>query len=228
MSDFHTRTEMLIKPQGVEKLRNAKVLVIGLGGVGGYAVEALARAGVGHIGLMDNDRISESNINRQILATIESVGRLKTEVAKERVLSINPECDVVVYPYTYPTSELDISMFDYIVDCIDTITNKIALAKEAKECGVKIISSLSTGNRLSGTYIVSDIYDTKNCPMAKVMRKKLKEAGINALKVVFSPEGPMEDAEVVEEAGRHIPGSISYIPGLAGLTIAGEVIRDLI
>ena len=228
MSNFHTRTEMLIKTQGVEKLKNAKVLVIGLGGVGGYTVEALARAGVGHIGLMDNDRISESNINRQILATINTIGRLKTDVAKERVLSINPECDVVVYPYTYPTSELDISMFDYIVDCIDTITSKIQLAKEAKECGVKLISSLSTGNRLSCTYIVSDIYDTKNCPMAKVMRKKLKEANIDKLKVVFSPDGSMEDAEVVEEAGRHIPGSISYIPGLAGLTIAGEVIRDLI
>ena len=228
MEDIYTRTRMLIKEEGIEKLKASKVLVIGLGGVGGYVVEALARAGVGCIGLVDNDTIKESNLNRQILATKESIGKLKTDVAKERILSINPSCEIKTYSETYPNKDIDIENYDYIADAIDTITSKIALVKEAGEKGVKIISSLSTGNRIEGTYYVKDIYKTENCPMAKVMRKKLKEAGIKKLKVVWSPDGSMKDSETLEEAGRHIPGSISYIPAIAGLTIAGEIIRDLL
>ena len=228
MEDIYTRTKMLIKDEGVEKLKASKVLVIGLGGVGGYIVEALARAGVGCIGLVDNDTIKESNLNRQILATKDSIGKLKTEVAKERILSINPNCEIKTYSETYPNKDIDIENYDYIADAIDTITSKIALVKEADEKGVKIISSLSTGNRIEGTYYVKDIYKTENCPMAKVMRKKLKELGIKKLKVVWSPDGAMEGSETLEEGGRHIPGSISFIPGIAGLTIAGEIIRDLI
>ena len=228
MEDIYTRTRMLIKDEGVEKLKASKVLVIGLGGVGGYIVEALARAGVGCIGLVDNDTIKESNLNRQILATKESIGKLKTDVAKERILSINPSCEIKTYSETYPNKDIDIENYDYIADAIDTITSKIQLVKDANEKGIKIISSLSTGNRIEGTYYVKDIYKTENCPMAKVMRKKLKELGIKKLKVVWSPDGAMEGSETLEEGGRHIPGSISFIPGIAGLTIAGEIIRDLI
>ena len=228
MEDIYTRTRMLIKDEGVEKLKASKVLVIGLGGVGGYIVEALARAGVGCIGLVDNDTIKESNLNRQILATKESIGKLKTDVAKERILSINPSCEIKTYSETYPNKDIDIENYDYIADAIDTITSKIQLVKDANEKGIKIISSLSTGNRIEGTYYVKDIYKTENCPMAKVMRKKLKEIGIKKLKVVWSPDGAMEGSETLEEGGRHIPGSISFIPGIAGLTIAGEIIRDLI
>ena len=228
MEDIYTRTRMLIKNEGVEKLKASKVLVIGLGGVGGYVVEALARAGVGCIGLVDNDTIKESNLNRQILATKESIGKLKTDVAKERILSINPSCEIKTYSETYPNKDIDIENYDYIADAIDTITSKIQLVKDANEKGIKIISSLSTGNRIEGTYYVKDIYKTENCPMAKVMRKKLKELGIKKLKVVWSPDGAMEGSETLEEGGRHIPGSISFIPGIAGLTIAGEIIRDLI
>lgn len=228
MEDIYTRTKMLIKEEGIEKLKASKVLVIGLGGVGGYVVEALARAGVGCIGLVDNDTIKESNLNRQILATKESIGKLKTDVAKERILSINPSCEIKTYSETYPNKDIDIENYDYIADAIDTITSKIALVKDANEKGIKIISSLSTGNRIEGTYYVKDIYKTENCPMAKVMRKKLKELGIKKLKVVWSPDGAMEGSETLEEGGRHIPGSISFIPGIAGLTIAGEIIRDLL
>ena len=228
MEDIYTRTRMLIKEEGIEKLKASKVLVIGLGGVGGYVVEALARAGVGCIGLVDNDTIKESNLNRQILATKESIGKLKTDVAKERILSINPSCEIKTYSETYPNKDIDIENYDYIADAIDTITSKIQLVKDANEKGIKIISSLSTGNRIEGTYYVKDIYKTENCPMAKVMRKKLKEIGIKKLKVVWSPDGAMEGSETLEEGGRHIPGSISFIPGIAGLTIAGEIIRDLI
>lgn len=228
MEDIYTRTRMLIKEEGIEKLKASKVLVIGLGGVGGYVVEALARAGVGCIGLVDNDTIKESNLNRQILATKESIGKLKTDVAKERILSINPSCEIKTYSETYPSKDIDIENYDYIADAIDTITSKIQLVKDANEKGIKIISSLSTGNRIEGTYYVKDIYKTENCPMAKVMRKKLKELGIKKLKVVWSPDGAMEGSETLEEGGRHIPGSISFIPGIAGLTIAGEIIRDLI
>lgn len=228
MEDIYTRTRMLIKEEGIEKLKASKVLVIGLGGVGGYVVEALARAGVGCIGLVDNDTIKESNLNRQILATKESIGKLKTDVAKERILSINPSCEIKTYSETYPNKDIDIENYDYIADAIDTITSKIQLVKDANEKGIKIISSLSTGNRIEGTYYVKDIYKTENCPMAKVMRKKLKELGIKKLKVVWSPDGAMEGSETLEEGGRHIPGSISFIPGIAGLTIAGEIIRDLI
>lgn len=230
MDELYARTTMLIGDK-IEKLKDAKVLILGLGGVGGYALEALVRAGVGTLGILDADVFSESNLNRQILATIDTVGRSKTEVAKERILSINPNAKVDVYDFFYlpeTADKVDLASYDYIVDAIDTVTAKIELITRAKAQGVDIISCMGTGNKLGTIFEVSDIYKTSVCPLAKVMRKELKARGIKNLKVVYSKEEPIIPENTPTESGRHIPGSISYGPAIAGLMIASEIIKDLI
>ena len=229
MEELYSRTEMLLGGK-IEKLKNAKVLVCGLGGVGGYVLEALARAGVGHIDVLDADVFAASNLNRQILATVDSVGRKKTEVAKERVMKINPNCKVEVFDLFYlpeTADKVDLTAYDYVVDAIDTVTAKLELITRAKRAGVNIISCMGTGNKLGTAYEVADIFKTSVCPLAKVMRKELKARGINHLKVVYSKEEPTIPADTPEEKGRHIPGSISYSPAIAGLILAAEIIRDL-
>lgn len=224
------RTKYLIGEDGLEKLKNAKVAVFGVGGVGSYVVEALARAGVGNLVLIDKDYVSISNINRQLVATHETIGKLKVDVAKERILSINPEAKVETFAEFFMpgnTSILDNSI-TYIVDAIDTVTAKIELVMQAEKLGIPIISSMGTGNKLDPClFEVTDIYKTQVCPLAKVMRKELKQRGIKHLKVLYSKEEPRKSG-VIGENGKAVPGSISFVPSVAGLIIAGEVIKDLL
>ena len=230
-----SRTEILLGADAMARLQSSKVAVFGVGGVGGYTVEALARSGIGHMALIDPDDVGLSNINRQILATHGNLGMLKVEAAKKRVLDINPEAQVDVYPvfYTPETAEsIDLAQFDYIVDAIDTVTGKLCLVERAMEAGVPIISCMGAGNKLDGTaFRVADISKTSVCPLARIMRKELKKRGIHHLKVVFSTEDAIKPHGAEEEAAaigkRQIPGSTSYIPGIAGLLLAGEVIKDL-
>lgn len=240
MQEQFIRTAMLLGEGGVEQLMNKRVAVFGIGGVGGHAAEALARSGIGALDLIDNDSVSLSNLNRQIIATFDTVGRQKTEVMKERILSINPNCLVRTYECFYLPEEREqfpFGEYDYIVDAVDTVTAKIDLALAAQEMGIPIISSMGTGNKLDPTRLeVADIYDTSVCPLAKVMRKELKSRGIRALKVVYSREEartPLpvkgEDGQVPvrENTGRPAPGSTAFVPAVAGLIIAGEVILSL-
>lgn len=224
------RTKYLIGEDGLEKLKNAKVAVFGVGGVGSYVVEALARAGVGNLVLIDKDQVSISNINRQLVATHETIGKLKVDVAKERILSINPEAKVETFAEFFMpgnTRILDNSI-TYIVDAIDTVTAKIELVMQAEKLGIPIISSMGTGNKLDPClFEVTDIYKTQVCPLAKVMRKELKQRGIKHLKVLYSKEEPRKSG-VIGENGKAVPGSISFVPSVAGLIIAGEVIKDLL
>ena len=229
MKELYDRTNLLLGDR-IEKLKSAKVLVLGLGGVGGYALEALTRAGVGQIDLLDSDVFAASNLNRQILATTATIGRRKTEVAKERVLSINPDCKVKVFDLFYlpeTASQIDLSVYDYVIDAIDTVTAKLELIVRAKRAGVNIISCMGSGNKLGTNFEVADIYKTSVCPLAKVMRKELKARGVDSLKVVYSKEEPIIPDETPTESGRHIPGSISYAPAIAGLVLAATVIQDL-
>lgn len=228
--DMYSRTRMLIG-DGVDKLKKSKVLVCGLGGVGGYVVEALARAGIGRIDVLDNDVFSASNLNRQILATIDTVGRRKTEVAAERIKSINPDCEVKAFDIFYTPQNsyrIDLSEYDYVADAIDTVTSKIELISRAKTCGVKIISCMGTGNKLGTDFKVADISKTKVCPLAKVMRKELKLRGISGVKAVYSEEEPTVPDNTPVECGRHIPASISYAPAIAGMVLASEIVKHLI
>lgn len=222
---IYTRTEMLLGREGVELLKHARVGVFGIGGVGGYAVEALARAGVGNLTLIDADIVSVSNINRQIIATQKTVGMYKTEAARERISDINPDCNVECHNIFYSSEEtggIDLSEFDYIVDAIDSVRSKLFLIEGAVRCGVRIISSMGAGNKLDPTrFTVSDISKTHTCPLAKVMRTELRRRGINHLKVVFSDEEP------VNRGGERTPGSVSFVPSVVGLIIAGEVIKDI-
>lgn len=233
MENQFSRTEILIGKDGIEKLNKAKVCIFGIGGVGSYVAEGLARAGVGNFILVDNDDISISNINRQIHATYKTVGMSKVEVMKERILDINPNANVEIFK-TFYLSNCEERILDenvsYIVDAIDTVTAKIHLVMEANRLNIKIISSMGTGNKLNPTMLeVSDISKTSVCPLAKVMRKELRERGIKKLKVVYSKEEPIKvDAEFDEEKKKVIPGSVSFVPSVAGLIIAGEVIKDLI
>lgn len=225
--EYTVRTAALIGEEGVEKLAKSRVLVCGLGGVGGYVVEALARAGVGTLGLLDFDTVAPSNINRQILATIQSIGRKKTEVASERVKSINPDCNVKTYDLMYlPESadKVDLGEYDYVVDAVDNVTAKLELITRAKAQNVAIVSSMGTGNKLNTCFEICDIKKTSVCPLAKVMRKELKDRGIEGVKVLYSKEIPQKS--MANENGR-VPSSISYVPAVAGLMLAGEVIRDL-
>lgn len=224
MEKWESRTGLLLGECGVEKLNNSRVLVFGLGGVGSYTVEALARAGVGHVGLVDGDKVSQTNINRQIIATVSSVGKSKCEVQRSRILDINPNADVTVYDTFYlpeNADSIDFTNYDYVVDAVDTVTAKIEIVKRAKLARVPVISAMGTGNKLQPTaFRVGDIFDTKVCPLARVMRRELKARGINSLKVVYSEEEP-----IIKE---RVPASISFVPSVAGLIIASEVIKDLV
>lgn len=215
------RTQKLIGIDALNKLKSAKVAVFGIGGVGGFTVEALARCGIGKIDLIDHDTVSVTNINRQIIATHETVGQLKVDVMKKRILSINPEADVRTFAEFYlPDTSFDFSQYNYVVDAVDTVTAKIDIIMKCKEAGTPIISSMGTGNKINpAMFEITDIYKTKVCPLARVMRKELKKRGIKSLKVVYSPEEML----VTER----IPASISFIPSVAGLLIAGEVVRDI-
>lgn len=227
-----SRTENLIGKAAIEKLRGARVAVFGIGGVGGYVVEALARAGVGALDLVDNDKVALSNINRQIIALHSTVGEWKTEVAAKRIKDINPEITVRTHNLFFlpeTAAQFDFSGIDYVVDAIDTVSGKIALIERAKEQNIPVISSMGTGNKLKPTsFEVADITKTSVCPLARVMRRELKKRGINHVKVVYSKEEPLSSGEVNEETGKAIPASISFVPSVAGLIIAGEVIKDLI
>lgn len=231
-----SRTARLFGNEAMERLSNSRVAVFGVGGVGGYVVEALARSGVGELDLVDNDTVSESNINRQIIALHSTIGRYKVEVAAERVHDINPSATVRTYTtfFTEETAdEFDFSAYDYVVDAIDTVAGKIALVMRAKRAGTPIICSMGTGNKLDPTaFEVTDIYKTSVCPLAKVMRTELRKRGIRSLKVVYSKEIPIKPFESEEEkptaSRRAIPASVSFVPSAAGLILAGEVIKDLV
>ena len=227
-----SRTALLIGEEGLEKLKKARVAVFGVGGVGGYVVEALARSGVGALELIDKDVVSVSNINRQIIALHSTVGRLKTEVAAERARDINPDIDVTVRNVFYlpeTAGEFDFTAYDYVVDAIDTVSGKIALIVQSKKANVPVISCMGAGNKLDATaFEVADITKTSVCPLARVMRRDLKKRGIDHVKVVYSKEEPKESQAKDEESGKPIPASIAFVPSVAGLILAGEVIKDLI
>lgn len=233
MSNQFSRTELLIGKEGIEKLQNSKVAIFGIGGVGSFVVEGLVRAGVGSFVLVDNDKICLTNLNRQIISTRKTVGKPKVEVAKERILEINPEANVEIHQeFFMPDSQgiLDDTV-DYIIDAVDTVTAKIELVMRANKLNIPIISSMGTGNKLDPTrFEVTDIYKTSVCPLAKVMRKELRARGVNKLKVVYSKEEPIKLAKTTEEnkEKKQVPGSISFVPSVAGLIIAGEVIKDII
>lgn len=234
MADWQERTKLLFSEEAVERLGQSHVAVFGIGGVGGYVAEALARAGIGHLTLIDHDTISESNLNRQIIATVDQIGRYKTDVMKERILSVNPKAQVDTYQcFFLPGMEagfLPLTKYSYVADAIDTVSAKIELALLAQQEGFPLISSMGTGNKLDPSrFKVADIFETKVCPLAKVMRKELRSRGIRKLKVVYSEEEPLSPRLLLKEGGRRaIPGSVSFVPGTAGLILAGEIIKDLI
>lgn len=241
MLNQFSRTELLLGSEAMEMLKKARVAVFGVGGVGGYVVEALARSGVGTIDLIDNDIVSLTNLNRQIIATHESIGHLKTEVMRDRVLDICPEIQVHIRNCFFLPENADTFPFEqysYIVDAVDTVSAKLALVEKAEEYHVPIISSMGTGNKLNPTmFEVADIYKTEMCPLAKVMRKELKKRKIKHLKVVYSKEQPIHipeeqkeelHQELTDSKKRSIPGSVAFVPPVAGLIIAGEVVKDLI
>lgn len=225
------RTELLLGRDSLEKLKNAKVIVFGVGGVGSFVCEALARGGVGTITLVDNDVVSESNINRQLIALSSTIGQNKTEVMKDRIMQINPNCSVTSIPCFYTKDkEVDIEGFDYIVDAIDTVTSKLTLIEEANRLSVPIISCMGTGNKLDPTrFEIADISKTSVCPLARVMRRELKMRGISHLKVLYSKEEPIfPQNQQSSNEKRSVPGSVSFVPPVAGMIIAGEVIKDII
>ncbi len=227
-----SRTELLLGKDGVEKLKNARVAVFGVGGVGGYVVEALARSGVGALDLIDMDKVSESNLNRQIIALHSTVGRYKTEVAAERVKDINPDICVRIHNVFYlpeTADQFDFKEYDYVVDAIDTVSGKLSIIEQAKAADTPVISSMGTGNKLDPTlFEVADITKTSVCPLARVMRRELKKRGIEHLKVVYSKEEPLPSSIVDEENGKPVPGSVAFVPSVVGLILAGEVIKDLV
>ena len=238
MLNQFSRTELLIWIEGIEKLNKSKVAVFGLGGVGSYVVEGLARAGIGNFILVDNDKVDLTNINRQIIATHKTIGIPKVEVARNRILDINPDAKVEIYQEFFMPDSKEIldNTVNYVVDAVDTVTAKIEIVVRAKKLNIPIISSMGTGNKLDPTkFEVTDIYKTSICPLAKVMRKELKARGIDNLKVVYSKEkaikpGSINELEIKEEnkIKKQVPGSISFVPSVAGLIIAGEVIKDII
>lgn len=235
MDNQFARTELLLGRDAMNQLKKASVIVFGIGGVGGYVVEALTRSGIGTLALVDNDKVNLTNLNRQIIATKDTLGKYKVDVMKERILSINPEAEVKTYPYFYlpeNASEFDLSQYSYVVDAIDTVTAKIELVLRAQQAGTPIISSMGTGNKLDPTRLeISDIYKTSVCPLAKVMRRELRKRGVSELKVLYSREEPIKPKGVVEEESgmrRAIPGSTAFVPSAAGLIIAAEIVKDII
>lgn len=246
--EVFSRTRMLLGEEAMDRLYNARVAVFGVGGVGGYTVEALVRSGVGNIELIDSDRVSMSNINRQIIATLDTVGRYKTEVMKERILSINPKANVKIRNVFFlpeNSQEFDFMQYDYVVDAVDTVTAKLLIIMKCDEAKVPVISSMGAGNKLNpAMFEVADIYKTSVCPLAKVMRQELKKRGIKKLKVVYSKEVPVKPLEVDEKtkdkdaktcadvafqnkAKKMAPASISFVPSVVGLIIASEVVKDI-
>lgn len=249
MLNQFSRTELLVGADGMERLKNARVAVFGIGGVGGYTVEALARSGVGTLDLIDDDKVCLTNINRQIIATRSTVGKYKVDVARDRVLDINPDAQVNTYKTFYmpdTAEQFDFSQYDYVVDAIDTVTGKIELIMQADKTKTPIISSMGAGNKMDPTaFRVADIYKTNVCPLAKVMRRELKKRGIRKLKVVYSEEKPMtpvDDMAISCKTNcicppgtvrkctqrRQVPGSNAFVPSVVGLIIAGEVIKDIL
>lgn len=238
MLNWLIRTEKLLGQPAVERLKQSRVAVFGIGGVGGYVVEALVRSGVGEIDLIDNDKVSITNLNRQIIATQRTIGQYKVDVMKERILEINPCAKVHTYPCFFlpeNAGEFPFAKYHYIVDAVDTITAKIELAVRAQQENIPMISSMGAGNKLdAGRFQVADIYETKVCPLARVMRRELKKRGIRKLKVVYSQEEPIhclwgEDTQEESESGtkRSVPGSIAFVPSAVGLLMAQEVVKDL-
>ena len=248
MLNEFSRTELLLGKDAMQRLYHARVAVFGIGGVGGYVVEALARSGVGAFDLIDDDKVCLTNINRQIIATHQTIGKYKVDVMEERIHLINPEAQVVGHKCFYlpeTADQFDFSQYDYVVDAIDTVTGKLMLVEQAKAAGVPIISSMGAGNKMDASaFEVADIYETSVCPLAKVMRRELKKRGIDHLKVVYSKEKPMTPIEDSENScknncvcppgterkctvRRQIPGSLAFVPSVVGLIIAGEITKDL-
>lgn len=244
-----SRTELLIGKEGIEKLQNSKVAIFGIGGVGSFVVEALVRAGIGNFVLIDDDKICLTNLNRQIIATRKTIGKYKVDVMKERILEINPNAKVETYQEFYmPNSETKIidKSLSYVVDCVDTVTAKIEIVMQCKELNIPVISSMGTGNKLDSLkFEITDIYKTSICPLAKVMRKELRKRNVDSLKVIYSKEEPIRPNETLEGSCKtncvcppgtkrkcaernQVPGSISFVPSVAGLSIAGEVIKDIL
>lgn len=223
-NEIFCRTEQLLGADGMNKLANARVAVFGLGGVGSYIAEALARSGVGALDLIDKDAVEPSNINRQLYATHDTVGRLKVDVAKERIAAINPACKVTAHPVFFlpdTADTFDFAAYDYVADAIDTVTGKIELIVRAKACNTPVISAMGAGNKLDATaFRVADIHKTDGCPLARVMRRLCRERGIDALKVVYSPEPPLPKVG-------DTTGSTAFVPPVAGLIMAGEIVKDL-
>ena len=247
MLNQFSRTQLVFGEEAMQRLAEARVAVFGIGGVGGYTVEALARSGVGQLDLIDDDKVCITNVNRQLLATLKTVGQYKVDVAKERVADINPKCEVKAFKTFYmpdTENEFDFTQYDYIVDAIDTVKGKLALAENAQKAGTPIISSMGAGNKVNAAaFEVADIYDTSVCPLARVMRYECRRRGIKKLKVVYSKEKPIRPKEDMSVSCRRhcvcppgtrkctvrrdIPGSTAFVPSVAGLIIAGEVIKDL-
>lgn len=234
MEDWQERTGLLISEEAVQRLNDAHVAVLGIGGVGGYAVEALVRCGVGHLTLIDHDTVSLSNLNRQIIADRSSIGKYKTEAMKERALSINPAVRIDTWNCFFLPDVLEgflpFTQYSYVIDAIDTVSAKIELAVRSQKEGFPLISSMGTGNKLDpAAFRVADLYSTKVCPLAKVMRRELRARGVKELKVVYSEEEPLKPAQQPQDGSRRqIPGSVSFVPAAAGLIIAGEVVKDLV
>ena len=249
MLNQFSRTELLIKEEGVKKLQNSKVAIFGIGGVGSFVVEGLVRAGVGNFVIIDDDKICLTNLNRQIIATRKTIGKYKVDVMKERILEINPDAKVETYKeFFMPNSETNIITkdLDYVVDCVDTVTAKIEIIEQCKKLNIPVISSMGTGNKLDPSqFKITDIYKTNICPLAKVMRKELRKRNIDSLKVIYSEEEPIKIEEYSNSSCKtncicppgtkrkctvrnQVPGSISFVPSVAGLMIAGEIVRDII
>ena len=233
MDNKFSRTEMLIGNEGMEKLNNAKVAVFGIGGVGSFVCEGLARSGVGNFVLVDYDKIDESNINRQLIATVKTIGKYKVDLMKERILEINPDANVEVYKEFYmadSTEDIITKDLSYAVDCVDTIMAKIAIICNCNAIDVPVISSMGTGNKLDSTmFEVADIYETSVCPLSRIMKKDLRKRNIEKLKVVYSKENPINtnDCPINQDRKYKVKGSISFVPSVAGLIISGEVIKDI-